>query len=261
MNTRESSEDLMVESVTESNQGASPIRIVCIDRRLEDDLMFRQTLVQNISRAMDRPPMILVVGSGESVERALADSGHVAVRARGELVLDTQEKRAVYERHMRELGRLYVTLLTDVGVSSVGFFGADKRILFTGNDGLVVGSSLQTLVALGRSGVVSVLATGCLNTNQDLMDVHPIHVCNSINETLSKNTYNTKGEITVLIDSIPKSLVSYLGSGRSVSWEQISESGLEIPEEIVLLGGQTNHSFFLATVAQVGGANRICVGA
>ena len=80
------------------------INVVCIDHRLEEDLMFWETLARNLATARSRPPMFLVVGSGERAARMLVASGGSFRRTKGVLNPESTAERNGLERASREDG-------------------------------------------------------------------------------------------------------------------------------------------------------------
>ena len=160
------------------------VKIICVDEVADEDLMFDQALVRSLGRLNSRGPIILVVGSGESVGRGLSRQGHEDGRVKGGLQLKSEQSRDEYERLMRDKGRDYVQLLTDAGISSVGFFGADRNMLSLrpGEKGVVCKAG--TIVGLSRSGVLSVIMCACRASEGSVLDLQPMECCIAIRKAL-----------------------------------------------------------------------------
>jgi len=232
-----------------------------VNRRVQEDLLFAQTLTRSFERSKARCPMVLIVGSAEPAERGLAARGFEVVRHEGALVLSTPDEQTVFERIMRDTGRKLVEQLTDVGISSVGFFGADKGILRKDENGIIGSFGVQTIAALSRSGVVSVLICGGLDSAENVVDLHPTTVCHLFQKHLSVTDCNVMGDIVLLVPELRQKVTCMTEEQTRIPWDKVMNMGLGFDKTTSLFALSTKSNFYVSSAPHVAGNRGLRVGA
>jgi len=212
------------------------IFIVCLDHRLEEDLLFWQTFTRVMDPGHSRPSTFLVLGSSDRCARTVEAAGGSSARKEGVLVLESQVQRDAFERATRDDGRRIVQLLSDTGVSSVGFAGFDRRILFCDELDQLSASRVGSMTAWCRSGVVPVLMSSGRNSRGEILDIHPVASCISIARQLNSNDSNQKGDIVLLLSRLPGELAERIDTGGEVGLAELDESNaLQNPSYLPLI--------------------------
>lgn len=236
------------------------LKLVCVDRRVQEDLLFMQTLSRSFERSQEFSPMVLIVGSAEPAERALAADGFNVGRQEGALVLSTQGERTIFERVMREQGRKYVQLLTDAGIPSVGFFGADRGILRRTENGKISPSGVQTVAALSRSGVVSVLLCGGLDNAENVVDLHPTTVCRLFEKQLPLERYCLMGDIVLLVAELHGKMAHMTDEQPRIRWNEVMKMGLKFDEIVASFAVSMTSEFYVSSALHIAENRGLRVG-
>lgn len=235
------------------------VKLICIDRIADDDLMFDQSLIRSLQRSEVGHAYILVFGSGESIERGLKAHDQNFDRIDGVLTLSDLEARESYERLMRERGLSYVQLLTDVGLSSVGFFGADRGMLTVGGDDRRVVCDGSILSGLSRSGIFSVVMCAGRGPNGTPVDLHPLLCCYAIQEALGSFQNKIEAEIVVLAAKISASANAKMDNNESVRVEEIADLNMKIDPSTLIRAKKLLLPVYVTTVAKLEKFNAIAI--
>ncbi|MEM1125685.1 MAG: acetylglutamate kinase [Bacteroidota bacterium] len=121
------------------------------------DLLF----VQQVARAAggDRPPCLLVHGSGDQAERLLEGHGYFPTRhPDGRWLVETAEERQFIEQAVRATNRQVIQALNDQVVPSVGIQGGDRSLLRV-EEGQVRTGRVGWVEALVSQRVLPVVST------------------------------------------------------------------------------------------------------
>jgi hypothetical protein len=239
---------------------AAELRIVCLHRGLEEDLMFRESMIQHLERVPSRPPMILVAGAGESAERALERDGQAVSRIAEELELGSDRARRAFERAVREDGRRLVSMLSESGIASVFFFGGDRGLLRRPDSGSLVVAGSEPLVALALSGVVPVVGTAYIDRRGQLSDVHPIRVAQSFAKKLQDENHNIMVRMVFTVPKIPGELAKEPGSARVPASDGLWTKGLDLSDSVVSMLMSGGGQFAISAPSGIGDVSQIRVG-
>ncbi len=131
---------------------AEPIYLLYLDCVHQADPLFVQGLARALASAVRLPRCILLHGSGDRIARML-EAGGYDVDAPGVRV-----PPSVVERVVREETRRIVEVLTDAGVSAVGFQGTDRGMLRRSEDGGLVARGASWVHDLTEKRVVPVVS-------------------------------------------------------------------------------------------------------
>lgn len=227
------------------------ICFLCIDHRLEEDLLFWQTLARNIAASPSRPPMFLVVGSGERAEQLLAGCGGSVHRSRGTLQPESRLEQESIERAAREEGHRIVQVFADSGLSSVGFTGVDRKILIRKKSGHLSVSQMASLTAWCRSGVIPVLMCVGLDTDNKIVDFHPSEVCQAILETEISSDVNMMGQMVLLVSKASKTLMKLVDTGAEIDSESLLKESPDMAPILAILTAREAVECRITHVSQV----------
>ena len=158
--------------------------LVHLDRHHLGDKLFLKSLAQHFAKGpAGEPPVLLVHGSGEKVERTLESQGHFPDRTEGVLQVDDAEQRRLVERAVRETNQEIVAALTDEVVSTVGIQGVDRTLLSRDAEGALRAENASWLVPLIKQHVVPVVS-GLVDDGQ-VNEVWPADVIVALATALS----------------------------------------------------------------------------
>lgn len=133
--------------------------LVHLDRHHLGDKLFLKSLAQHFAKApAGEPPVLLVHGSGEKVERTLESKGYFPERTDGVLQVETADQRRLVERAVRETNQEIVAALTDEVVSTVGIQGVDRTLLRRGAEEGLRAENASWLVPLIKQRVIPVVS-------------------------------------------------------------------------------------------------------
>ncbi len=198
--------------------------ILCVDHRLDDDLLFWQSFIREVSGARLHEPMFLVLGSSDRCALMVEAAGGTSTRTDGVLRLESSAEREAFERALRDDGRRIVQLFSDSGVSSVSFAGFDRGILICDDsDGLAV-SRVGSMTAWCRSGVIPVLMSSARNLRGEILDVHPATVCKLIVDWMKRNGTNLVGDMVLLLYRLSDDLAEKIDSRAELKLRELVEA-------------------------------------
>lgn len=206
------------------------LKIVCIHRELESDLELWNSLKRALSSAEGR--YLLIVGSNERAARVSGCGEAVLKRPGMELIFSSERHRILFEAEIRTAGKKIIQNFTDAGIASVGVVGSDRGILKRDSSGNLRLSGIGSLIALTRSGVVSVLLTAGIDVAGKVIDINPFHVAVIIDKLLYENRGKTKGQIVLLISKPTDSLMEKMVAGTEIEMHEVLDLLDGLPEEV-----------------------------
>ena len=158
--------------------------LVHLDRHHLGDKLFLKSLAQHFAKGpAGEPPVLLVHGSGEKVERTLESQGHFPERTDGVLQVEDAAQRRLVERAVRETNQEIVAALTDEVVSTVGIQGVDRTLLSRDAEGRLQAANAGWLVPLIKQRVIPVVSG--LVEDGDVEEVWPADVIVALATALS----------------------------------------------------------------------------
>lgn len=158
--------------------------LVHLDRHHLGDKLFLKSLAQHFAKGpAGEPPVLLVHGSGEKVERTLESQGHFPERTEGVLQVKNDSQRRLVERAVRETNQEIVAALTDEVVSTVGIQGVDRTLLRRDAEGGLRAENASWLVPLIKQHVIPVVSG--LVEDGDVEEVWPGEVIVALAAALS----------------------------------------------------------------------------